>query len=318
MRLIQPFVNVLILFTVGVVPLLVVLNVQGQEIPRDEYLRYIPLKYPKIVRQTEANAKLHLFGDMKDPEYQDTDPVDGIDDRRHKVLLNLAVRFAPYLVLNSTMIPMDFRLFMERDEAFRLFVDRWNVSINPPRLIGSQEIDWHTLSRSVSEAGSQVSYANTSDHQLLCLLEEFDPFDPGEAYYSGAAAPKEAEHQVMFFDFPGEGEETWKQEYENKVSDALPQAYEGFVKVFVHPFLESVESNDAGPQGYAFVLQYWFFYPYNDGGNNHEGDWEHINVSIKPRDQLHKPLSEADVRKILSGGGSSNTTLVFCQDCFDS
>ena len=155
MRQIQPFVNVLILGIVGIVQLLVGLDVQGQEIPRDEYLRYIPLEYPKIVRQTEANAELHLFGNTEDPEYQDTDPVDGIDDRRHEVLLDLAVEFAPYLVLNSTMIPMDFRLFMEREKAFRLFVDRWNVSINPPKLIGSQEIDWHALSRPTSEAESE-------------------------------------------------------------------------------------------------------------------------------------------------------------------
>lgn len=26
------------------------------------------------------------------------------------------------------------------------------------------------------------------------------------------------------------------------------------------------------------VLQYWFFYPFDDGPNDHEGDWEHINI----------------------------------------
>ncbi len=28
------------------------------------------------------------------------------------------------------------------------------------------------------------------------------------------------------------------------------------------------------------VIQYWMYYPYNDGYNNHEADWEHINVRI--------------------------------------
>ena len=28
------------------------------------------------------------------------------------------------------------------------------------------------------------------------------------------------------------------------------------------------------------VVQYWFFYPFNDSGNRHEGDWEHINVVL--------------------------------------
>ena len=304
MRLIQRFVTAIILVPVSVVQLLVGLDAQGQEIPRDEYLRYIPLKYPPIIRQTDANVKMDLFGPPEGRECRDTDPVDGIDDRRHKVLLDLAVRFAPYLVLNSTMIPMDFRLFMEREEAFRLFVDRWNVSMDPPKLVSSEDINWQALSCPTSKAGSRAADADIPDRRLLSLLKEFDPFAPGEAYRSGAVVPDGAEHQVMFFDFPGDGEETWKQEYVNQISGALPKSYEDFAKVFVHPF---VESSVTGPQGYAFVLQYWFFYPYNDGGNNHEGDWEHINVFIKPENKLRKPLSEADVRKILAGGGLSDT-----------
>ena len=308
MKKIQLFVNMLILVIVGVVPLLVGLDVQGQEIPRDEYLRHLSLKPPEIVRQTNANTELHLFGNAEDPEnYEDTDPVDGIDDRRHEVLLDLAVEFAPYLVLNSTMIPMDFRLFMAREEVFLLSVDKWNVSKYPPELVDVETIQWPTLSPPTSEAGSQESCADNEDHRLRCLLEEFDPFKPGEAYRSGAVAPKGAEHQVMFFDFPGDSEETWKQEYENHISKALPQAYEDFVKVFVHPFVESVNSRDPGSGAYEFVLQYWFFYPYNDGFNNHEGDWEHINVFIKPLNKLHAPLSKADVCRILMEGVPADT-----------
>ena len=307
MKLIQPFAIVLVLAAIGFVQFLVGFEVQGQEIPRDEYLRYIPLKHPAIVRQTKASDELDLFGDIKDPVYQDTDPVDGIDDYRREVLLDLAVQFAPYLVLNSTMIPMDFRLFIEREEAFPLFIDRWNVYRNPPKLIGSEEIDWQDLSRPTSEAGPREACADIPDCRLLSLLEEFDPFAPGEAYRFGAVAPERVEYQVMFFDFPGDGEETWKQEYVNQISEALPQSYENFAKVFVHPFVESTRSSVTGHQGYAFVLQYWFFYPYNDGFNNHEGDWEHINVFIKPRDKLHEPLSKTDIRRILTEGGSSHT-----------
>lgn len=302
MRQIQPFVNVLILAIVGIVPLLVGLDAQGQEIPRDEYLRYLSLKYPKIVRQTEANAELHLFGNTEDKEYQDTEPMDGIDDRRYKVLLDLAVEFAPYLVLNSTMVPMDFRPFMERKEAFLLFVDRWDVSSEPPKHVGSETINWQLIFRPTSESGFRASAADIEDCRLLSLLEEFDPFAPGAAYSSGAVEPGRVEHKVMFFDFPGDGEGTWEQEYVNQKSDALPRAYDGFAKVFVHPFVEAVVESVPGPRAYEFVLQYWFFYPYNDGFNNHEGDWEHINVSIKPLNRLHEPLREADVHEILTEG----------------
>ena len=307
MRLIQPFVNVLILTVVGVVQLLVGLDVQGQEIPRDEYLRYIPLEYPKIVRQTEANAKLYLFGNTEDPEYQDTAPVDGIDDRRREVLLDLAVQFSPLLVLNSTMIPMDFRLFMEHEKVCFLSIDRWDVSSEPPKRVGSETINWQLILHPTSESGFRTSAADIEDCRLLSLLEEFEPFTPGAAYRSGAVGPGSTEHKVMFFDFPGNSEKTWKQEYVNQISKALPQMYEDFVKVFVHPFVESVNSSVPGRRAYEFVLQYWFFYPYNDGFNNHEGDWEHINVSIKPLNKLHEPLSEADVHRILMEGVPSNT-----------
>ena len=254
MRRIQPFATALVFAAVGIVYLFVGFDVQSQEIPRDEYMKYIPLKYPKIIRQTKASVKMDLFGSPPGSEYLDMD-LDGIDDCRHKVLLDLAVRFAPYLVLNSTLIPMDFRLFMEREEKFPLFVDTWNVSGNPFERVSCEKIDWHTLSRSTLET----------------LLETFDPFAPGAAYRSGAVAPEAAEFQVMYFDFPGDGEETWKQKFEDQRSKALPQEFEDFAKVFVHPFLESVESSVTQGRGYAFVLQYWFFYPYNDGGNNHRG-----------------------------------------------
>ena len=309
MRLIQQFVNVLILVIVGVVPLLVGLDVQGQEIPRDEYLRYLSLKSPEIVAQTKASDDLHLFGNMDDPAYQDTTPVDGIDDRRHEVLVELAVEFAPYLVLNSTMIPMDFRLFMEREEAFLLSVDRWDVSKYPPKLVGVETVDWHLLLPPLSETESRASRADREDRRLRSLLKEFDPFCPGDAYRAGAISPEGAEHQVMFFNFPGDSEETWKQEYVNQISEALPRAYERFAKVFVHPFVKSIRANDTENRTYEFVLQYWFFYPYNDGFNNHEGDWEHINVFIKPRNKLHEPLSKADVHEILTEGPLSRTAL---------
>jgi hypothetical protein len=44
--------------------------------------------------------------------------------------------------------------------------------------------------------------------------------------------------------------------------------------VYAHPFMH---------QG-VHVIQYWFFYPFNDWINNHEGDWEHINVVITSDD----------------------------------
>ena len=60
------------------------------------------------------------------------------------------------------------------------------------------------------------------------------------------------------------------------------------------------------PPGYEFVIQYWFFYPFNDGGNNHEGDWEHINVVITPLNRVEGLLSEDEVENMLQGKGLSS------------
>ena len=36
--------------------------------------------------------------------------------------------------------------------------------------------------------------------------------------------------------------------------------------------------------GSAVILQYWFFYPWNDWVNNHEGDWEHFHLKLSSAD----------------------------------
>jgi hypothetical protein len=40
------------------------------------------------------------------------------------------------------------------------------------------------------------------------------------------------------------------------------------------------------------VIQYWFFYPFNLWANDHEGDWEHINVRVSTPDPTRAYLEE--------------------------
>jgi hypothetical protein len=47
--------------------------------------------------------------------------------------------------------------------------------------------------------------------------------------------------------------------------------------VYAHIYRHEVHS-DGTPE---FVVQYWFFYPFNDWVADHEGDWEHIDVRFK-------------------------------------
>jgi len=56
-----------------------------------------------------------------------------------------------------------------------------------------------------------------------------------------------------------------------------------------------------GGRATNLVLQYWLYYPTNDSGNTHEGDWEHLNIMIAPREQVITPLDEATLMSVLDG-----------------
>ncbi|MBI4503844.1 MAG: hypothetical protein HY700_22115 [Gemmatimonadetes bacterium] len=76
---------------------------------------------------------------------------------------------------------------------------------------------------------------------------------------------------AWYFDWPGAKPRQWWEAYGRfrTGADSLRWATP---TVYAHPFLE------AG----RVVIQYWFFYPFNDFIANHEGDWEHINVALTP------------------------------------
>ena len=72
------------------------------------------------------------------------------------------------------------------------------------------------------------------------------------------------------FEYPGNHEAQWYDAYENKGS--YDQKYAGVNHdhtAYVHFF----RLNDG-----RVLIQYYYFYPFNDFQNNHEGDWQHINV----------------------------------------
>lgn len=294
----------------------------AQQIPRDEYTRFFPLSYPRIISQTSASEQFAIFGDRSDPNYRDVHPADGMDDRRHDRLLEIAVRFAPYMVKNTTAIPMDFEKFMEGRKAFLLFVDTWDLAKAEGELVKMETIDFVALGRTpcepmLSAIANDSSTAEdrelmdpdtvrlSDDCRLLALLQEFHPQRPqNERFQNAVSKPEENPFKVMFFDFPGEDEQSWKREYENAISGDLPRAYKHFSRIYAHPFIHQVRSNIRGGLGYEFVLQYWFFYPFNDGGNNHEGDWEHINVVVTLKDRERGVLSAPDIRRILGSKGS--------------
>ena len=285
----------------------------AQDIPHDQYLNYMPLDYHRIVRQTDASAAFQLYGNPDAAGFRDEDPRDGVDDTRGLLFHQLGVRFAPFLVKNTTAAPMDFKKFMDQSSSFLLYVDRWNIGVRPPDLDGQETIDWANLLQApceISGPGVQIGPPSRSsgndDCRLVNLLQEFDPLNPTDPRFNEASRATDFDpFTVMYFNFPGDSPESWAAEYNQIISGDLPRKYQDFGKIYVHPFLKAIRSNLEGVQGYEFVLQYWLFYPFNDGGNNHEGDWEHLNVAVSPMSAVERNLTEEEVHRILN---SDSTT----------
>lgn len=271
--------------SVGLVGLVVARILGAQQIPRSEYIKYVPLHHRQLIRQTDASAQFALFGDTASPDYVDANH-DGIDDHRALLLNALAVRFSPFLVRNTTSVPMDWKKFITRQQSFPLLIDRWEVSRAPGELVRSEQVDFANLGG-----------PTTDDSALVRLLAEFDPGRPDDEQYNGTRPPDRSRFTVLFFDFPGTSPAEWRTEYRAEYSGRLPQRYEGYRKVYVHPFLTRVPNSD--PATFELVLQYWFFYPFDDGGNKHEGDWEHINAVVSPRSAVERGLTAAETSALL-------------------
>lgn len=264
---------------------------QAQGITRDNYYAMIPPK-PRIVGQTAASVALHLFGDARDSAYRDADPVDGIDDRRAQRLLELAERFSPILRRNNASVPRDPADILGPDPL--LHVDSWQNG----RRIRSDSI---ALGPSIAQAGETGAARNTMaepdvDRRLAAIIDAVGPHAPSLA----VAKPDDDVDYVLFFDMPGHDPKSWRAAVDDLSSRRS--------RVFAHPFLREARDASGGAR-YQLVLQYWFFYPLNNSVNNHEGDWEHVNVIVttvtraaaaQPRVYTSALLSADDVARLLS------------------
>jgi len=277
------------------------------QVPKSEYLRYVPLRAQKIVRQTEASARLHLYGDPADPLYRDQAPRDGVDDARMRRLQALAVRFAPLLVRNTPLFPMSFKAFW-KEPSFPLHVDTWDISRAEAALVREEQIDFARLAqRPCAQAQAVGAEADpreawdSDDCRLLELLREFNPPAPAsEQLTTTVIAPEREPFKVLYFDTPGDSEESWKQVYWPKGREKRRREWEGTQKAYAHPVISEVRGRQGELLGYELAIQYWLFYPVNDGGNNHEGDWEHLNVVVSPLSRVTDVLSAEQVEQLLS------------------
>jgi hypothetical protein len=283
---------------------------EAQPIPREEYIRFVPLEVPRVIRQTPTSERLHLYGNPADPEYMDVDPVDGMDDRRFAVFKELSVRFAPFMTQNTWGAPMDIKGFREDGVAMRLNIDTWNLMTRPKSLKNIEDVPFFPVAPvpctgpvdiDVDLSAADIGRLRNADCRGEQLLEEYDPFLPATSRLRTEAKDIFDDwFEVLWLDYPGRGPKEWNEIFEDPVTEAYRDKWRGAVKIYSHPFLREVVGPD-GPEGYEFILQYWFFYPTNDGGNNHAGDWEHINVVVSPKDRVTRNLTEAEVLALIDG-----------------
>ncbi|NIV14168.1 MAG: hypothetical protein GWN62_23715 [Aliifodinibius sp.] len=274
----------------------------NQAITDSNYIRYLPLSFPKIIKQTDASRDLHLFGDERDPSFKDVNK-DGIDDNRFKRLQQLSVNFSPILFKNTSYsIPIDFRSLINNEEdKSLLYIDTWDLTLAEPEIVRKDTINLNLVDslecpRVTATSPLDILQQNNTneDCKLLALLLELDPRN----LRTGVKHPSRDSLKVLYFNTPGKDEKGWKQFYEDFISNAPDSIVKKISAIYAHPFI-AVDLEAQGSAKYEFVIQYWFFYPFNDGGNNHEGDWEHINVRITTLDRKGKLLTKNDIIKIL-------------------
>jgi hypothetical protein len=288
----------------GVLPL----AASAQRITKQDYLRYMPLEYPRMQQATAASMALQLYGDQAAPGYRDFSPRNGIDDRRDAVFMDLGVRFAPLMVQNSVAMPMDFRRFGTDGRLLPLYVDTWNLVTK--QLVREEMADYGNLAEHPCPQGALFPKTEgrlPDDCLVASLVNDFHPFTPASALERAQAIGNTSEpFRVLYLDFPGGSAQEWKEIYQDPHTGKLRPEMRDWARVYMHPFI-----SESGPEGdaerYELVLQYWFFYPTNDGGNNHIGDWEHLNVIISPRDRVTRLLSAAEVTAMLDGELADST-----------
>ena len=253
----------------------------GQQITRATYYNYLP-PFPRIVSQTRASKEFAVYGDTADPAYADIEPADGVDDRRYRTLLSMAARFSPILRQNNFNVPRDLEALF--GSHWMLAIDGWTTA---GISLGRDSITLETVHEAASEKVTAPSVAiSARDSILLELLRQMSP----SARRSAIAAAEGATDTVLFIDMPGFDARSWRAQYAHR-------EWTKHSSIYTHAFVweDSSAHRDAR---YAFVLQYWFFYPFNDAVNEHEGDWEHVNVLVTPH--AWRPPGEAP--KPIAGG----------------
>jgi len=191
----------------------------------------------------------------------------GIDDDSE---MSLAEKFCPILVMNH---PTE-HCFPEPVEYTGVNKeDLWiYVTTTDGQTFDFPNSDQSNFDPDIS---SQHSWVNSPDNYAFLTFNPYvyDGKPPGKAF---------AKYFLRFhYNFAGALNDPngWHSFYNNeRQNNAYPHT------VYTHLFLRD---------GFV-VIQYWFFYPFNDYTNNHESDWEHINVLVTSQNPQTADIHRVD------------------------
>ena len=266
------------------------------EVARAEYLRFLPV-LPNFGVAASGSREFKLYGTYADAfaaakgtrssgrgaPFHPTSLIPSMDSARAARLHEIAVRFRPLLRRNSNSAPRSVNDLLGLTYSVSgdsmvcsgrtvLHRDVWSTSGVSPRLIHPLTIDLgvgdlRRCPRGPPLApGPMTADADSAYQEVLFAGIEGDLQDR-----------LDATQQVLFFDLPGRNTREWARTRGHL--ESLPPA------VYAHLFIDRVAPPGL-PDSLSFydpIMQYWFYFPGNDSGNDHEGDWEHINVHITTR-----------------------------------
>ena len=244
-----------------------------------ELVKYLYSNSPRIVEQTKASKEFLLFGDTFRDDGVDKD-YNGIEDNKDTTLLNLAYKFSPILYMNAYMVPLDFKSILKDYGNNNLYYQAFNISSNDPSYsrLYSMNLD------SLNDWEPIKNILWNDSHYINFLQKE----SPDNMFFP-----------ILWFDFPGGNEESWRNYYYDNVERKIKNKFKDKIQIYVHPFIIELNNKYNGERDFEFVLQYWFFYPFNDGANDHEGDWEHINVVLANK-LKNGHLTKEDIESLLN------------------
>lgn len=174
---------------------------------------------------------------------------DGISESRRSELEQLVQRFVPTLVLpKADRVEVDGRRYQLIPTNIHLVADTLRLDV----IRAAPYIFQDSINIALRDLtpDSLVGLANTA------LRYESSP--------NSMAA--------LYFDWPGTKVSEWWDSYRTFRTGADSTDW-ATPTVYAHPFLNATGQ---------VVIQYWYFYPFNDFMGNHEGDWEHVNVVLTP------------------------------------